>query len=367
MTFAYFYQYIYLFFVTVFTVAAYFKYSRRTVINGSVGGGRKYGSFLLVAFFILLVGLRPNSGAFVDMMNYHQWYYYNEGEPFVFDPSAENFIFDNLFLLWSSARLGFTSFMVLICTINFGCMYVACKRLFPNDTLAAFLVFLGAFSTFSYATNGIKAGAAAAVFVLALSYYKKWIVYIPLLLATYGMHHSMILPVAACVVAHFIRNPKLYLWGWILCVLISALHITFFQNIFANLTADTMDDAHGAAYLQSVNSDWGGKSGFRLDFVLYSSMPVLIGYYAIVKKKIHVSQWYAYLLNVYLIVNSVWMLCMYANFTNRIAYLSWLMYPVVLAYPFLCEDWGTRKYKTFAKVMVAHLGFTLFMQIVYYT
>ena len=68
----------------------------------------------------------------------------------------------------------------------------------------------------------------------------------------------------------------------------------------------------------------------------------------------------------YTFTNSVWMLCMYAEYTNRIAYLSWFMYPFVLIYPLICENWGIQKYRTLLKIMMCHLGFTLFMQIIYY-
>ena len=60
------------------------------------------------------------------------------------------------------------------------------------------------------------------------------------------------------------------------------------------------------------------------------------------------------------------MLCMYANFTNRIAYLSWFLYPIVLIYPYLNEDWGVNKYKIFSMVVFLHLSFTLFMSVIYY-
>ena len=78
------------------------------------------------------------------------------------------------------------------------------------------------------------------------------------------------------------------------------------------------------------------------------------------------SNLYKNLLNLYLCLNGIWMLCMYAAFTNRIAYLSWFLYPIVLVYPFLQEDWGKGRYRTFSMVMLGHLGFTLFMSIVYY-
>ena len=126
-----------------------------------------------------------------------------------------------------------------------------------------------------------------------------------------------------------------------------------------------MTDDQGAGYLNSVGQDWSGKSGFRIDFVLYSFMPVLVGYYAIFKKQIQ-SPLYEVLLKVYLLVNGVWMLCMYAAFTNRIAYLSWSLYPILLLYPFLNEEWGENQFQIGAKVFMCHLGFTLFMSFIYY-
>lgn len=320
---------------------------------------------LVVAmFFTVFVGLRPIAGEFVDMMNYYGSYVLHEGSMFIFKPTAENLIWDNLFSWWASNRLGFNSFMLLACTINFGCTALACKRLFPNDQLIAFLVFLGAFSTFSYATNGVKAGTAMAIFVLSLTYYKNWRVFIPLVLVSYGFHHSMQLPLCACFLAYLYRNTKVYLYVWGLCILIAAAHITFFQEIFAAMSVDQFNDARGAGYLTESGAD-AYLTGFRPDFILYSAAPVWIGWQAIFNKNIK-SEFYSYLLNVYLIINSIWMLCMYASFTNRIAYLSWGLYPFVLIYPLLKENWGDNQYKLFSKVVVFHLGFTLAMHYIYY-
>lgn len=361
------YHPIFLFIVTIFTVIYYFKYKTRNDGLVSNRANDKDIKTLLVAIFMtLFIGFRPESGKFVDMMNYvAEYHFFWEGSPFSFDWGVENILFDNYFAWVGSKRLGTTFLFVTIAAVYFLGTYAACKKMFPKDMFVSYLVFLGAMSTFSYSTNGIKAGAAAAVFLLALSYYKHWKWFLLFLLASYGMHHSMQLPVAACVLALFIKNSKFYLVIWFLCILISAAHITTFQEIFANLSADTLNDVHGASYLQNVDVEWGGKTGFRYDFVLYSAMPVLVGYYAIIKKKLRLSETYTYLLNVYLITNSIWMLCMYANFTNRIAYLSWLMYPVLLTFPFLNENWGAMRYQTFAKVMLAHFGFTLFMAFIY--
>lgn len=362
-----YYYTVYLIFVTIITLFVYSNYSKK---NGNItyplNKRKKDGTFILALLMVLFIGFRPASYVFVDMMNYITHYHaLYEGVVFVFNRNAENFLFDN-YLTWIGSKyLGTTFLFVSIAAIYFICTYIACKRMFPQDTLAAYLVFLAAFSTFSYGTNGIKAGAAAAIFLMALSYRKNLKICIPLIFVSWGFHHSMIMTVVAFALTLVYKNPKVYFAGWCFCLLIAIAHITFFQELFAEILSDS-GDSSGANYLYSVDNEWGGKGGFRIDFVIYSAMPILVGYWAVYKKKLQLSKIYTCLLNLYMTLNGTWMLCMYASFTNRIAYLSWFLYPVVLIYPYLNENWGATRYKSFSLVMLAHLGFTLFMMFIYY-
>lgn len=364
-----YYSLIYILIVTILTIVAANSYSKRATIfiPAAKTLGIDFRAGGLCVIMALLIGFRPVSWRyFGDTANYDFIYQRLEWLPFVFDPTTNNIIWDNLFNWWASNRLGISNLFVLTAFIYFGCTLLACRKFFGPNQYIAFLVFLCSFSTFSYATNGIKAGAAGAIFLLGLSYYRNLLIAIPLIITSWGFHHSMILPVAAFAMAYLCRNSKFYFYVWILCVLISAAHITFFQSLFASM-AEEQGDMSGVGYLTSDSStEWGGGIGFRIDFVLYSAMPVLVGYYAMFKKRLRLSNNYRMLLNIYLISNSVWMLCMYAQFTNRIAYLSWFMFPMVLIYPFLNEDWGSGRYKTLSKVVLANLCFTLFMQFIYY-
>lgn len=353
---------IYLILVTILTVFAVWRYFRMTDSALITNANYARGGLLVCMFFILFVGTRPISEVFVDMTQY-QGIYDRWSGPFLFDWDAENLIYDNLMFYLSSIDFHPVYFYIGVAAFYFGCAYFACKRFFPNDFYIAFLVFLGAFSTFSYGTNGIKAGFAMSVFVLALSFYKNWKVFIPLVLISYGLHHSMQLPIGAIILAFVYRNTKVYFLLWCISILIAAANITVFQEMFASLSADQLGDEHGASYL-SVGKE-GFRTGFRLDFILYSAAPVLIGWIAIMKKGIQ-SEFYSFFFNVYLIINSVWMLCMYAEFTNRIAYLSWGLYPFVLIYPLLKEKWGDNRYRLFAKIVLLHISFTLSMQYIYY-
>ena len=356
-----YYQPTYLTFVSIITFYLCLYYRQvnyQTISNRTEVSVRS--SCLLAIAVAIFIGLRPKASCFIDSNNYIAFYNFIKGHSFRFNPDAENFLFDNLFTWMAANRFGWHFFFLVIACIYFIGTWIACRKLFPKDVLMAFLVFLAAFSTFSYGTNGIKAGAAASLFLIAVAYYEnKWIALLFLFLSL-GFHHSMTLPIGAFLLAYFYKNTKAYFIAWGICLLMAALHIFYFQNLLAG-----MSDERGADYLMSSGQNWGGKSGFRLDFVIYSAMPVLVGYWAIFRKYIQ-SRTYEFILSIYLTTNGVWMLCMYANFTNRIAYLSWFLYPFVLIYPFLNEDWGENKYRTFAWVAFLHLSFTLFMSIIYY-
>lgn len=358
-----FYEFIYLLIISIIT----FSVSKQYKINGGVQQYRyvqnESTNWLLVWFLVLFIGLRPENYVFVDMMNYIESYNsFLDGAHFSFNFEAENFVFDNLFAWWGSMSLGTTSFFLLISVIYFVGAYLGIRRLFPQHKLAAYLVFLAAFSTFSYGTNGIKAGAAASMFIWAMGYRENLKICIPLVLLSWGFHHSMQLPVAAFVLTWFYKNPKWYYYAWMFCLLMALLHVGAFASLFAGYSNDS-----GAYYLAGSGTGQDGtKGGFRIDFIIYSAMPVWVGYIMEMKRKIKVSSLYRDLIHLYICINGIWMLCMYAEYTNRIAYLSWFLYPIVLIYPFLNENWGLNKYRLFAKVMLWHLYFTLFMEMVYY-
>ena len=51
-----------------------------------------------------------------------------------------------------------------------------------------------------------------------------------------------------------------------------------------------------------------------------------------------------------------------AAFSNRFAYLSWFLYPIVIAYPLLrLPIWKTNQGKRLNQIMMANIGFTYIM------
>ena len=353
---AVYYQYIYLSVVVILTIIAFSRYSQITLQNlNRVKTKDTILSFCIAVLIILFIGFRPLHAIFYDMVVYEANYNSLLLSDFFFERETDNIIFDNWLSLMASQGIPFRTVMIIFSIVYFGAIWFSCKRLFPRDSLLAFVVYLAAFSTFSYATNGVKAGMAASLFCVALAYYDHKLISILLALLTYGMHHSMKLVIVAYFIILFIKNPKYYFMVWGFSFLMAALHITWFQHFFAGFT-----DEHGAGYLLSERD-----SGFRIDFIVYSAVPVIIGYYMIYKQKLQ-SNMYNVILSLYLLTNSVWMLCMYSNFTNRISYLSWFLYPIVLLYPFVNIYWSNRQYTYLKYVVWGHLGFTLFMTVIFY-
>ena len=69
--------------------------------------------------------------------------------------------------------------------------------------------------------------------------------------------------------------------------------------------------------------------GFRWDFLLYGSVPILEGIYFVFKRKYN-NQFYCILLSTYILTNAFWVLINEVPFSDRFAYLSWFMMPLLL-------------------------------------
>ena len=356
---AQYYHPIYLIIITILSIYCIVKNDERNSNNTiETYNEPQIPSIVLCVFMMLFIGTRPISKRyFVDMGDVaNLWFWWSQGDVYSFRWSYENKIYDNIRAFMATYNMPVEYFFLLISIIYFGCMYISCKKLFPKDTLFSFVVYLTAFSTFSYGVNGFKAGSAASLFLVAIAYYENYKIMIPMILLSWGFHHSMVMVVGSFICVYFFKKTKYYFIIWAIAFIIAVFHIDFFQMIFAKLA-----DERGAGYLQGQIH---GK-GFRLDFIAYSFIPILIGYYAIFKLNIN-SEKYKILLNLYLLTNSIWMLCMYAEFTNRIAYLSWFLHPWVMIYPFLNEKITKNQYSIVNYIACGHLFFTLFLNIIYW-
>ena len=66
--------------------------------------------------------------------------------------------------------------------------------------------------------------------------------------------------------------------------------------------------------------------GFRWDFLLYSAMAVVVGWYFVFKQNFE-DEYYHWIYNTFLATNAIWVLVIRASYSNRLAQISWFIMP----------------------------------------
>lgn len=355
------YHPIYCFISIVLTIYYYSRLNRGFELE--YNKKRRYGLILFYAIaFIIVVGYRPISGYyFGDTINYAHIFNFLQGDTVKPDKEDE-WIFDYI-TWWCAQNMDVHSYFLLIEILYIVPVLIACKKICPNNPAVMMLFFMTSFSFFSYGTNGIRNGMACSLIILAIAYTfdkKKWKLLISLLLAfiAYGCHISTALPIISMIVCLFFKNTKLLIYFWVLSIGISLVAGGQVEAFFTSLG---FDDRMSVYSSENVDTSLFSSTGFRWDFLLYSAMPIILGWYCFFKRGI-IDKKYSYLLNTYILCNSFWVMMIRASYSNRFAYLSWFLYPIVLAYPLLSfKVFQDKNNNKVAWILVAHTAFTIIM------
>lgn len=240
-------------------------------------------------------------------------------------------------------------------------MSIAAYRWLPRHFLLAIVFLFTAFSFWPYGTNGIRNGMATSIAMLGLSFFcrtKKELItgYLLLILASLT-HKSCLLTVVAATAALFLKNTKINISFWLICVVLGIL----FQNQFKSLFAELIDDGRIDYYLAiETNTDTFSTTGFRWDFLIYSAIPILIGWFATTKQKI-TDRTYLFILHTYIFSNAFWVLMNSIAYSNRFAYLSWFLFPIVVLYPFCKFNLIKKQSAILGMLLIIFTVFTYFM------
>lgn len=255
-----------------------------------------------------------------------------------------------------------SGWLFIVASFYLLCMSIAAFRWFPRHFLIGIIFLFTAFSFWGYATNGIRNGMATSMAMLGLSFFyrskKELIIGYALLILASMTHKSCMLTIVASTGALFFKDTKANFTFWLFCILLGLIFPEQFKALFSGL----IDDGRMAHYLnQQVSKDMFSQTGFRWDFILYSALPIIIGRYAISKQKF-TDKTYIFLLNTYIFSNAFWVLINTAAYSNRFAYLSWYIYPIVLIYPFCKFKFLKNQSITLGLLLIVMTAFTYIMQ-----
>ena len=316
--------------------------------------------YILVLVLIIYMGFRPISGRyFGDTANYAVVYYrLQEGQEI---NVVKDFMF-NYFMKWCSGFMGIHSFYLLLDFIYTIPCILFSRKYFGRYWFFALFMFICSFSFWSAGTNGLRNGLGTSFFILGLCFYeKKWGMYFWFIMG-YFMHASIVIPIVAFIASGLYKNPKVYLYIWLAAIPLSIAGGSAWTSFFASLG---FEEERTQGYLTNSEGNLAqfSQTGFRWDFLLYSASAVFAGWYFIFKKKI-TDLFYIHLFGTYCIANAFWILVITAAFSNRFAYLSWFLMPVIIAYPMFRYKIWKDQYKIFALILFAYFMFTYFMNVI---
>lgn len=327
---------------------------------------RQYGIMLIYAIlFIVVVGLRPISGHyFGDTVNYARSYESMKGLPLGSIMEEGEWIF-NGFMWYAAQHIPVQYFFLIIEILYVVPLVIACKKLVPNNPNVMLLFCMTAFSFFTYGTNGIRNGMACSLIILALAFmkdktWKSKCMAILLAYIAFGCHKSTALPILCMVICLFFKNTKYAIYFWLFSIFVSLVAGNSVESFFTSLGFDDRMSEYSSA---NIDASLFSSTGFRWDFLLYSFMPILLGWYIVVKRRVK-NNLYSYLLNSYIFCNAFWVMMIRASYSNRFAYLSWFIYPIVLAYPLLkFPVFKQKNNQKVAWILLAHTMFTLLLSL----
>lgn len=323
----------------------------------------------LTIIAIIFIGFRPYSVFFGDMTMYSHTYNNVIGEVTSVDLDVDThseWFWDFLMLTFKRLNAPDTLFFLFCAMLYIGCMHWACKRIMPNHMLLAMLFCFCSFSFWGYAVNGIRNGVGSSIALVALSYLlgnkREKVISALLFFLAFGIHRSIMLPTACAIVSAFvIKRPKSVIQIWIASIAVSLVLGNSVANIFAALGFDDrMNDYLRAGVEDEEIISQFSSTGFRWDFLIYSAMPIWMYWYVRIKRGIK-NRTYDFLAGTYILANAFWVLVIRSSFSNRFAYLSWFMYPIVLAFPLLELKVWKRQHITLSLVLLLYEAFTFTM------
>lgn len=364
---AYYYTTVYyttLLVITWFTVLYYIGAASQKILHAE-GSPIQTAAFILTVIITLFLGLRQASTEFGDAWGYAMDYIVGIGVFKGVDLGEE--------WLWGgvsdfSRLMGFNvnEYFLFIEFFYIGGMFLSSWILMRKNLWIAMLFFFTAFQTFSFGTNGIRNGMACSIELVAIALVveqgPKRALGVFLMFLALGIHRSTMLPTAAALSSiYLIKETKWALRFWIASIFISLVAGSAVTEFFTSLGFDD----RMARYSYEATEEYFSGTGFRWDFWLYSFFPVLMIWYVTRYRRFN-DVMYNTIANVYLLCNAFWLIVIRSSFSNRFAYLSWFIYPVVMAFPLLRMNlWKDQDRRT-ALILFFYSGFTFFMFYIYY-
>lgn len=354
------YEPVYLALILLLSCWIGFRYINSPDYSRQEKGSGWWFPLLLSLFLTFWLGLRPVHFLFGDTVNYALEYRMLNIREVRMNWHGE-WIWQWLMVGCKKAGLSLEVFFTIVEAGYVLSAMWAVKRIMPSNPMIGFLFVLASLMFFTFSVNGLRNGLACHLILLAISYLldDKYIIGYAICLIAFGIHRSTMLPIVAVTFGLFVsRNIRYAIIFWIASILVSLVAGNAVSGLFASLGFDDRLTAYTTG--QGMDMTQFSRSGFRWDFLLYSAAPIVMAWYVCIKRQIR-DNWYEVICMTYCLCNAFWVMVIRSAFSNRFAYLSWFLYPFVIAYPLInLPIWQDQDRKT-GWILLAYSGFSVFM------
>lgn len=286
------------------------------------------GRLLFIAILsFLFMGLRPFSQIFTDMGSYVGFYNASSNMETIVGMSDSGFVaYMKIMSHFFSAKV-WLFITALIYVLGYCILYLT---LSGRKSGFIFLILYLSFSFFPYGTNTIRAGLANSLFMVSLALFLKnrFVIAACFSLLAFSFHSSMSMLILSAVCSILYKNMKSYYYFWIICLVLSLLLGNSVSDYLSSVV--TFDDRFTSYVKNSDNS-------FRWDFFIFGVIP-LVWSFVLWNKIKYRNAIYFWLVRIFIMVNGFWLLIIRANFSDRFAYMSWSLIPIILTYPLLDNE-----------------------------
>lgn len=292
------------------------------------------GSILLLIVVILYIGLRNPNGSwlyFGDTYRYTLKYQKIQANPNWTSNKDLGFYY---YMKAMSKLFNIQTFYLITASLYVLPVCYSFYKWFNKYSFFAIVLFVTSMSFWPFGINGMRNGLATSFFILALAFREKKIIMYSIVALSISFHTSMVLPALCLFITEFYNNTKLLLKFWLSSIAISFLFGESLMNQLNSLVTSSIGQLDGRGDFSGVDAKSFSTSFYRIDFVIYSAIVVGLAYYFLFKIKFN-DLVFKRIFNIYLISNTIWLYFIYFPYTNRIAYLSWFLIPLLVVYPII--------------------------------
>lgn len=235
-------------------------------------------------------------------------------------------------------------------------LFVSSYKLSKQYPHLIILFIVTTMSFYMYAVDGIRNGISTSFLILAFVNYRNTLRFFIYSLIAFSFHYSAVWPFSFFCIAILYPKVKLYLFAWVFSVFCGFMLSGYIKNLL--LIIPFLNEKAESYLTGTASLSMFSKVGFRWDFVLYSSLPIWFSSYFYFIKSYR-NDFYNKLFSCYLLSNMLWVFINEVPFSNRFAYLSWFMMPLLIVYPMIDMKYFNYRYTSISIVLIGYYLFTI--------